>query len=330
MSYLRYSRAPPFANQKHFRSRVLRLKVYLRYKCVDVMNSSRNRISSKTMLSISIIGLLLIVLASVLTLIKDGGFWVNASATTAGAVGGVLIGAGVTGFVNLDPLQEINDKLDSNKTEIQTYIKTAKTDFIQEIKKLQNQYVMSLQETYTARVSSTRTTGCINSLKVLSQKKTIYRYFQTLNKQGEREWRMKDLSFTLSNDRQRLNTQMAYMFGGTPFSYTVQAAYIGQHLILVTEENNELDQPIVEVYPGLIIGEPRPAFSGISIRYPWGRNNTLLCSSSMLSEQWLPTSTAWEETSNGYWRLKDTERADAGENLQEMWEQGKSNAQFFL
>ncbi|MEO0687630.1 MAG: hypothetical protein AAFY76_21920 [Cyanobacteria bacterium J06649_11] len=174
-------------------------------------------------------------MASILTLVKDGGFWTNVSATTSGAVGGVLIGAGITGLINLDPLQEIKVLIHSSNTETTKLLCEANQETARNFESLKDYYNEALKSIHSARVSSSRKSECRNRLQSLSLKKTIYRYFETLNSLGQREWRMKKLSFSISNDKQRINSQISYRFDDSKaFSYIVQAAYIGKHLLLVS------------------------------------------------------------------------------------------------
>lgn len=247
------------------------------------------------MVVITIIGTLFIVISAILTFLdgKDRGLLTNIFATSSGAVGGVLVGIGITGIINLDPLEKISDEIAS--------LKNAYND----TQRVAQFYEKVLDEISVAKVSSENRKDYNKKLVYLSSK-PLYRYFETLNKNGLREWRMKEILFSVSADKRRITAPINYKTR----NYHVHAACIGNHLLYISEEIDNLDQPMIDIYFNLRI-DPTINSSGISIRHPWEPGDKLICSYAILSEKFLLGQSEWDyHQDGGYWILKDNQNED--------------------
>jgi hypothetical protein len=266
------------------------------------MNNQQRTKAKNNAILITIIGFLIIVIAGIIPFIdksnidKDNivkvNMIANSLATILGSIGGVLIGTGITALVNLDPLEEI---------------------------------ISSLRDDENTRISSKNTKEIASKFDHLSKLKRVYRYFETVNENDEKEWRMKDLKFYISSDSKRIRSNITYHFSSGDFVYELQAAFIGKHLLLISEEVQGRDETIVEIYPNFRIGQGN-IFPGISIRYPW-KSNTLMYTYSMLSEEILINQDSWKEKSSGYWILVDSQKQT---QLQDIWKEKSKTFKFFV
>jgi hypothetical protein len=258
---------------------------------------------AKSIWVITGIGLILILCSCIITFTKEPNkpnVLADSFATILSAVGGTLVGAGITGIINIDPLDKLNDKLDaSNKY-----------------------YEESLREIKVATLSSVEGEAKLDNL---ASGQTLYRYFQTLNRLGSMEWRMKEISFSRSSDKKRINAQLKY----SRKLYNVQAAYIGKHLLYISTEKNKLDEPMIDIYLDFKTGNsPTNTCSGYSIRYPWDQRNELICTRTILSEEFLLNS-AWEKNQDeDYWHLKNHNKTQPEQELEKFWEKHNGNVRF--
>ena len=272
----------------------------------------------RTNFYIAVIGILLIVIAGILVLV-DRHFLVKPLATICGSVGGVLIGTSITGYINLDPLLNVHNSFQNLQEDINKNIGV--------LLKEQNNFIAELQD--GIKISCGNQNNAKNRLKCLAKQKEYYRYFQTLNYEGNWEWRMKTLSFSLSDDGKRVNSSIEYQHNyNTSYSYNIQASYLGTHFILLAEERNEIDNPIVEIYPALTVFGKEHIFSGISIRYPWDRRNKLLITLCILSDHEILKG-QWEKLEQGYSVMKGND-TNKDKDIEKIWNDGMKDIQMYL
>ncbi|NET45480.1 hypothetical protein [Okeania sp. SIO2B3] len=266
---------------------------------------------------IIVIGVLLIIIA-VISSVND------ALETIFSSVGGVLIGTGITGSINQNPLQKVGDSFERLEKNVKNTLQINKeeiTKYIENLSKEQTKLIKYFQE--KVRISCDDRDK--NRLDSIDKKEQYYRYFQTLNSDGNWEWRMKPLSFHLSDDGKRVNASIGYKHNF--YFYNIQASYIGKHFVLFAEESSGLskDNPMIEIYPEINFGKEQ-TFSGISIRYPWDRPNNPLITLSILSESKI-LEEHWEEDNQGYWIIKDTNRDKTIKEMGERWDSNMKDIQ---
>ncbi|NET26002.1 hypothetical protein [Okeania sp. SIO1I7] len=287
-----------------------------------------DRVEKRTNFLIAVIGGLLIVIAAILVLLNKN-FLVNAVATISGSVGGALISTGITGYINLDPLEKVGDSFEKFEKDVNNTLQTNKEDitkYIENLSKEQTKLIKDFQE--KVRISCDDSDTSKNRLKRIDQKQ-YYRYFQTLNSDSNLEWRMKPLSFNLSDDCKRVNASIEYKNNqNTSYSYNIQASYWGEHFVLLIEESSGLDEPMIEIYPALTNFGREQIFSGISIRYPWGPNN-LLITRSILSDYEISKEN-WEKLDQEYWIIKDTDGDKTREKMRQIWDNNMKDIQSFF
>jgi len=292
------------------------------------MNNTRflDTAEKRTNFLVAVIGFLFIVIAAIIAFLNNKDFLVDALSTITASVGGVLIGTSITGYINQDPLQKVRDSFNKLEQNVNNTLQTNKEDIN---KNIENLYKVIQNLLDKVRISCDNSDTSKNRLKLIAKQKQYYRYFQTLNSDGNWEWRMKPLTFNLSDDCKRVNASIEYKNNlNTSYSYDIQASYWGEHFVLLAEESNGLDDPMIEIYPALTNFGREQIFSGISIRYPWGPNN-LLMTRSILSDYEVSKEN-WEKLDQEYWIIKDTDGDKTTEKMRQIWDNNMKDIQSFF
>ena len=278
----------------------------------------------------TIIGILLIVIAALFSFMDTSNTWSLPLVTIFGAIGGVFISSVVAKILNSDPLEEVITSFEETDKYISTELNRLKRsleetqqDILTELENVETRHSDALRQFQNARISSSLDTATGKQLRDLPSKK-LYRYFETLNESGESEWWMKELNFYISLDRKRVYSNSTYYFAENSsknYQYMIQAALIGDCFILISEEVDGLDKPMVEIYPKFKTG-PKVIFPGVSMRYPWNMQDTLVCDYCILAEDILISDDIWQkQRAEGYWKLSPSNKMEAQNKLRDLWKE---------